>query len=325
MPTTQPQLGYGKQTEASIDQVNQWMRSQPWWQQIKGNSQDIGPQQKQAILRAAQQNGVVVDEGDMEIDKAGNFNPKGHKLRNTLIVAGIAGAALAAPYAIPAMTGGGGTAAGTTAAATAAGGTAAGTTAAAAGTGGILSQIGTIGSALSPVLGGMAARGAQNNALNDVNQQEAWRQGEAANLSRDKFAISAPQDRLGASTKASILSNYTPTKVNWGGPGSGLRGELPTYSGGMSGAMGNLDPRTKDLASQLMDDMLAQQQARRGSTVSSPQPVMGRSSGLDRAVGTGATITSILGALGGSGILNRIRRPGATAPSSYLSPNMYAK
>lgn len=102
----QPQLGYGHQTEATIDQVNQWMRSQPWWQQIKGQSGDISESQKRAILQQAQANGVVVDQGDMEIDKAGNFNPIGHKLRNTLIVAGIAGAAIAAPYVIPALTSG---------------------------------------------------------------------------------------------------------------------------------------------------------------------------------------------------------------------------
>lgn len=318
MPTTQPQLGYGKQTEASIDQVNQWMRSQPWWAAIKGNSGDINDAQKRAILQKAQQSGVVVDEGDMEIDKAGNFNPKGHKLRNTLIVAGIAGATIATMGAAGVFGGAGGaTSAAASAAAPAAATTAAGTTAAAAGTGGILSQIGTVGSALSPVLGGMAARGAQNNALTDQNNMEAWRQGEAANLNRDKFAIAAPQARLGASTKASILSNYTPTKVNWGGPGSGLKGEIPTYSGGMSGAMGNLDPRTKDLASLLMNDMLDQQKTQRGSTLSAPQPLPSQSSGLDRAVGTGATITSILGALGKSGILNRIKKPTSTAPSGY--------
>lgn len=104
MPT-QPQLGYGKQSEVSINAVNQWMRSQPWWQQIKGNSQDISDQQKQQILAAARAQGVVVDSSNMEVDKAGNFNPIGHKLRNTLIVAGIAGAAIAAPYIIPHLAG----------------------------------------------------------------------------------------------------------------------------------------------------------------------------------------------------------------------------
>lgn len=106
MPT-QPQLGYGKPTEATIDQVNQWMRSQPWWSQIRGsNTGDLSESQRRQILRAAQANGVVVDEGDMEIDKGGNINPKGHKLRNTLIVAGIAAATIATMGAAGVFSGG---------------------------------------------------------------------------------------------------------------------------------------------------------------------------------------------------------------------------
>lgn len=117
-PTTPPpQLGYGKPKEATIDQVNQWMRSQPWWAELRGApGTKMTDSQKRQIMKAAQANGVVVDEGDMEIDTAGNLNPKGHKLRNTLIVAGIAAAAIAAPYAIPALGSalGGGTGAGLT-------------------------------------------------------------------------------------------------------------------------------------------------------------------------------------------------------------------
>lgn len=94
-------LGYGKPTEATIDQVNIWMRSTPWYQQqMKEWGQDPGhpnlsKSQSQQIVKMAQANGVVVDEGNMEVDDHGNFNPIGHKLRNTLIVAGIAGATIA--------------------------------------------------------------------------------------------------------------------------------------------------------------------------------------------------------------------------------------
>jgi hypothetical protein len=112
---TTPNLGYGKQSEATINQVNQWMRAQPWWNQIRGNNTgDLTESQRQQILRAAQANGVIVDEGDMEVDKGGNFNPKGHKLRNTLVVAGIAGATIATMGAAGAFSGaaaGGGSAA----------------------------------------------------------------------------------------------------------------------------------------------------------------------------------------------------------------------
>jgi hypothetical protein len=95
----------GGQSEASIDQVNIWMRSQPWWAAIKGNASNLNDAQKRQILQAAQQNGVQVDEGDIEVDKAGNFNPKGHKLRNTLIVAGIAAATIATMGAAGAFSG----------------------------------------------------------------------------------------------------------------------------------------------------------------------------------------------------------------------------
>jgi hypothetical protein len=136
-----PQLGYGKQTEASIDTVNQWMRSQPWWSAIAGNGGKLSDTQRRAILKQAQANGVVVDEGDMEVDPAGNFNPKGHKLRNTLVVAGLAGATIATMGAAGAFggaaaAGGGASAAGSGAAAAGAGTAAASTAAAGAGIGG---------------------------------------------------------------------------------------------------------------------------------------------------------------------------------------------
>lgn len=99
--TQQPQLGYGKPTEATIDQVNIWMRSQPWYHDLlqswgqDPNNVHLSKQQSQEIIKHAQGQGVVVDEGNMEVDPSGNFNPKGHKLRNTLIVGGLAAATIA--------------------------------------------------------------------------------------------------------------------------------------------------------------------------------------------------------------------------------------
>jgi hypothetical protein len=100
--TTQPNLGYGQRGEAPIDAVNQWMRSQPWYQQQLAawgqnpNGVKLNDDQKQQIVRLAQAHGVVIDEGHngQEVDDSGNFQAKSHKLRNTLIVGGIAGAAL---------------------------------------------------------------------------------------------------------------------------------------------------------------------------------------------------------------------------------------
>lgn len=119
---TAPTLGYGQRAEAPIDAVNQWMRSQLWYQSLirsfgqNPNSVHLSDDQKQAVIRAAQANGVVVDEGHngQEVDDSGNFQAKSHALRNTLIVAGIAAAALATAGAAGAFGGaaaGGGAAA----------------------------------------------------------------------------------------------------------------------------------------------------------------------------------------------------------------------
>lgn len=108
---------WGGDSEASINRVNQWMRSQPWYvQQLRAWGQspsnvNLTSAQRSMLLRLAQQNGVTVDQGAIEVDPAGNFNPKGHKLRNTLIGAGI-GAAVAAPFVLPALAGGAGAATG---------------------------------------------------------------------------------------------------------------------------------------------------------------------------------------------------------------------
>lgn len=101
---------WGGDSEVSIDRANQWMRSQPWYlAQLRAWGQNpasvhLSKAQASTLLRLAQANGMVIDQGAIEVDPAGNFNPKGHKLRNTLIGAGI-GAAVAAPFVLPALTG----------------------------------------------------------------------------------------------------------------------------------------------------------------------------------------------------------------------------
>src|SRR5882757_1053351 len=97
-----PQLGYGQRSEQPINTVNQYKNQQPWFQSlIRSFGQDpnnihLNDAQKQAVIRAAQANGIVVDEGNngQEVDDSGNFRAKGHGLRNTLLVAGLAAAAL---------------------------------------------------------------------------------------------------------------------------------------------------------------------------------------------------------------------------------------
>lgn len=101
--SAQPQLGYGQRGAASLDAFNQWFRARPeYYAKLKQFGQDptnvhLNDAQKQEMVRLAQSLGAVVDEGHdgQEVDDSGNFRAKSHKLRNTLIVAGIAGAALA--------------------------------------------------------------------------------------------------------------------------------------------------------------------------------------------------------------------------------------
>lgn len=95
-----PTIGAGE-TEVQIDTFNQWMRAQPFYQQLlrswgqdPGHPHNLSATQKTQIVRAAQAVGAQIDEAHMEVDDNGNFQNQGHKLRNTLIVAGIAGAAL---------------------------------------------------------------------------------------------------------------------------------------------------------------------------------------------------------------------------------------
>lgn len=91
---------WGGDSEVSIDRVNAWMRAQPWYRQQLAawgqnpNNVNLNSSQRSMLMRLAQQNGVTIDQGAIEVDPAGNFNPKGHKLRNTLIGAGITAAAL---------------------------------------------------------------------------------------------------------------------------------------------------------------------------------------------------------------------------------------
>jgi len=179
MPT-QPNLGYGNASEATIDQVNQWMRSTPWYQALlKSWGQDpnnvhLSDAQKQQVIKAAQANGVVVDEGKQEIDDSGNFRNQGHKLRNTLIVAGLAAATIATMGAAGAFSGAaagamgageGAAAAGTTA------GTLAGIEGGAYGIGaGTVGALGTgaMGATALPALGAVGAAGATGATLAGV-------------------------------------------------------------------------------------------------------------------------------------------------------------
>jgi hypothetical protein len=100
-----------KGNEAQIDQANKAMWAMPWYQDLMrqwGQSPQntkLSDNQRRIVMDTARQNGFDVSK-EFEVDPSGNFNPKGHKLRNTLIVAGIAGATIATMGAAGAFSGG---------------------------------------------------------------------------------------------------------------------------------------------------------------------------------------------------------------------------
>lgn len=116
MAYTGPALG-DRGSETDINTANQWMRSQPWYLEfLKSQGQDpaavrLSDSQRQRLGALMVQHGLPLPEKN-EIDQAGNINPRGHKLRNFLIGAGIAGAAVTGGLAAPALFGGAGVGAG---------------------------------------------------------------------------------------------------------------------------------------------------------------------------------------------------------------------
>lgn len=151
---------------------------------------------------------------------------------------------------------------------------------------------------LALILSNAAANAQKQNNTNDTNAISLA--GDA--LNRDKFGVSAPGSRLASSTKASILSNFTPRHTTWAGPGSGLKGQVPTITGGIDQSLANLDPSTKALAQLVMKDQLAGQQV--GGITGGKQdyklPAIGQTSGADKALGAGATAASALAGLAGN-------------------------
>lgn len=151
-------------------------------------------------------------------------------------------------------------------------------------------------SGVSDVLGG-AAKGA-----NQQNNQQDQLKLLLANLQQkqNEDAATLPAKRLSTSVQGSIAAHATPSKFNWGGPGSVAHGgPMPSFSGGPTGAVANLDPETKQLGQTNVHDMLLQelQGGRGGGNTDMNAPQVGQTSGFDNALGGSALVTALLGAL----------------------------
>ncbi len=291
-------LGYGRQTETTIDQANIAMRSMPWYQDLlRSMGKDpngpirVSKEEGQRILRGAQQNGFVIDEGSLHIDDSGNIDKKGHAVRNTLIVAGIAAATIATMGAAGAFSGaaGAGGAAGGAGAGAGASGLSAGTAGVAAslpgamatlpalaggaggagaaglGAAGWLGTAGKVAEALGGLSSGRAAgRQAENQAAyyGDQNIIDLYKAQQAAaanrnniDLSQKKFSLEAPQLRASNSVRGDVLANAQDATVSGVSPNI----PVPTISGGLRPSM--FSANTRALGGLMSEQALASQKA----------------------------------------------------------------
>lgn len=291
--------------EDEINRYNEWMRSQPEWQKARGTGTgDFNDQQIQQLTQGLQARGITVPK-DFHLDEGGNFNQKSRTKRNLLIAAAIGGGALTAGLASGVIGGAAGGASAVSGAAGAAaplasttigsgfipaiaGGTGlAGATGAAAGTaaattgGSVLSQVLGKTKALSSVLGG-AAKDQAASKHSAAQDQLDW----------ERLNLAAPGSKLSTMLAAALTKNFTPRTLNWSGPGSGLRGEAPSYSGGSNDAMRRSleDP----MVQKLLEDV-------RAGKAGIPNPTApggpGHEGLLDKILGGAALGTSVAGAL----------------------------
>ncbi len=292
--------------------INPAMQFNSWLTSFVGSSgfTSLSPESQAALMSAAQGNQGTIPQGQpfqaaMNEAKAKGFVPE-MTWKDWLAVAGMVAGGVAAPFAIGALGAGGAAATGAEAAAGVEAGAVAGITPELAGGlgtgavagpgiagveglgGGILPQVADAAKKVQPILGGMAKAGADANANRDRIMPSA----ESVKLARDKYALEAPSTRMTQSSKASILKGLQPAKTTWAGPGSGARGEMPTFSGGIPNAVSGMDPRAKELADGILTKNLQDQLA--GKDAETPYlDKIGTTSATDKAVGAGAIGASI--------------------------------
>jgi hypothetical protein len=93
-----------------INRFNQWFRSQPWHQQFISGTQnqgqgDLSGTERDQLTSLAQQAGVPIAQGQVEIDKAGNLSKKTFSERHPALTQGLetAGLAAASFFGTPAL------------------------------------------------------------------------------------------------------------------------------------------------------------------------------------------------------------------------------
>lgn len=131
-------------------------------------------------------------------------------------------------------------------------------------------------------------------------------------LDTKKFATTAPAARLATGQRAALANAASPAEVHWGGPGSGLRGEVPTYTGGIKSIYkANQDPEMRQLSQQTLHDSLVAQMKGGADPNGLGVPGSDMDMGSAAHVGEGSTGGDILGGLSlGTSIASILKRAG---------------
>lgn len=130
-------------------------------------------------------------------------------------------------------------------------------------------------SKVAPVLGQAAGGRAAAQQANDQS-----------NTQRANILLKAPSQRMANAARANLLKSG-PTTVDWGGPGSGSRGQTVKFGDGIHTPMPDMGTIPDDIVHQELS------KAMNGEDL----PKAGHSSALDNILGYGATAANILGAL----------------------------
>lgn len=175
----------------------------------------------------------------------------------------------------------------------------------------ILGSIPVVGpalSGLSDVFGGAAKSDVSQSNISDQIKLAL----QNTNLATKKFATDAPGERLATGERAALANAAEPAQVHWGGPGSGLRGEVPTYTGGIKSVYkANQDPEMRQLSQQVLHDSLVAQMKGGADPGGSGVPGTDMSLGSAANVGEGSGAGDVLGGIGlGSGVLAALQKAG---------------
>lgn len=115
-----------------------------------------------------------------------------------------------------------------------------------------------------------------------------------AGINAKKLGVTAPATRLATGERAALAKAATPAQVHWDGPGSGLKGEVPSYTGGIKSIYAaNQDPTMQALHDQVLNDSLVGEM--NGGASGGNQDA---SLGTAADAGQGSTAGDALGAVG---------------------------